>query len=116
MVNLVDGEDRGGRVVDGRRKPLGGDVHHDPEHEGRVLLQGAFLTHGDRLAQGVGRQGCSALKDPEQRVPNGDEIANLRHHFDDTVGTLGHGHQSLDVEGQDHAILEVRHRARWVLR
>ena len=56
VMDLVDGQDRGGRVVDRRREPLGGDVHDDPEREGRVLLQGAFLAEGDRLAQRVRRR------------------------------------------------------------
>ena len=104
-MNLVQGENGGGRVVDRRRKPLGGDVHNDAKGEGRVLLQGAFLADGDRLAEGHRPAGLHpVLENAEQRVTDRDEVADLGHHFNDAVSTLGQGHESRDVEGQDHAV------------
>src|SRR5262249_43057991 len=76
VVDLVQGQDRSGRVVDGGGKPLVGDVHKDAEGKGRVLLQGPFLAHGDRLVEGLGRQGCSTAENAEQGVADRDEVAD----------------------------------------
>ena len=116
VMNLVDGQDRGGRVVDGRRKSLGGDVHHDPQRKGRVLLQGAFLTHGDRLTQGAGRQGCPALKTRNKGSPIATKSPTCG-----TISMTQSARWAIDtspsnIDRQDDAILEIGHRAASVLR
>src|SRR5690348_3126778 len=62
VVDLVQGENSRGRVVDRWRKPLGGDVHDNPNGKSRVLLQSPFLAHGDRLVKGIGRESYSTVE------------------------------------------------------
>src|SRR5262249_19151319 len=49
VMDLVQGKNRRGRVVNCRRKSLRGNVHHDAERKSRILLEGAFLANGNRL-------------------------------------------------------------------
>ena len=85
-MNLVEGEDRRGRVVDRRGKPLGGDIDDDPKSERRVLLHGPFSPRGRWIDRGiVGNAGAAV--DAEQRIARRHEVANLRDHLDDAVVT-----------------------------
>src|SRR5205807_1412443 len=94
-MDLIQGEDCRGRVVNRRRKRFGGDVHHEAERISRVLLESAFLTDGHRLAQRLRRECRAALKKAEKGVSGGQVIANLGDQFNDTVRTLGQGQKSL---------------------
>ena len=47
VMDLVNRQDRGGRIVDGRGERLGGDIDHNPEGKSRVLLHGPFLAQSN---------------------------------------------------------------------
>jgi hypothetical protein len=56
MVNLVDGQDRGGGVIERRREFLGCDVDDDPEDEvGSCLIVRSSPTQTNRLKTSVDR-------------------------------------------------------------
>ncbi len=103
-MDLVQGQDGGGRVVDRRRERFRGDVDHDAEREGRVLLQGAFLAHGDRPAEGLPAGRRLVRIDVEQGIPDGHVVADLRHQLDDRVRRRGQLDQAFPVERQQHAV------------
>ena len=104
-MDLVQGENRRRRVVNRRRKRLQGDVHHDAERKGRVLLQRAFLADGNRLVQGRRRERRAALKNAEQGVADGHVIADLRKHFNNTIRPPGQRQEALLIESEDHTVL-----------
>ena len=72
----------------------------------------AFLADGERIAEGLHGQGGASPVDAEQGVADRDEVTDLGYQFNDTVGTLGQGHEPSDVEGQDHALPRARDGAR----
>src|SRR5262249_29460078 len=67
MVNLVDGQDRGGGVIERRGKSLGGDVDDDPEDEGRVLPHGPVVADADRLSQRRGSTESAPVTSTRQK-------------------------------------------------
>ena len=110
-MDLVNRQDRCGRIVNRRGKRLGGDIHDDPEGKSRVLLHRPFLAQSDRLTKRTGRWPAFASKDAEQRAPGRHEIPHLGHQLDHTLRLLGQGHESLEVESQEHPVLRARDRA-----
>ena len=111
-VQLVDGEHRGGRIVDRRRQRLRGNVHQDAEREHRILLHGALGAEGGQLAQPFLVDLAGVAVDVEQGLAGGDEIADLRREFDDDAGALRLGDQRPQVHRQqDLRPAQMRERA-----
>ena len=107
-MNLVDGQDRGGGVIERRRESLGGDVDDDPKDEGRVLPHGPVVADADRVSQDPSRQARAAGVDPEQGIPGRHEVADLGDQIDEAVGAPGKGLEAGEVEGQHDAVDRIR--------
>src|SRR5262249_36108493 len=110
MMDLVQGENRRGRVVYCRRQSLEGNIHHDAKRKSGILFERAFLANGNRLTQCLGQERCAALIDSEQGVSGGYVIADLRNHFNDAVRSPGQVQESLLVESEHHAVCGVVNR------
>ena len=79
VVELVDGEDAGRRVVDRRRERLARDVDDDPEAERGVLLHRPLDAERDGVAErGLVHRGGSGAVETEERLADGEEVADLR--------------------------------------
>ena len=85
-VQLVDGQHRRRRIVDGRRQRLDRDVDQDAEGEGRILLHRALGSEHDGLPQPTVVDGAGAAVQPVQRFVDRQKVAHLRDEFDDPVG------------------------------
>src|SRR5262249_8918754 len=112
VVNLVEGQDRSSRVVDRRRKALGGDVHDDAKGKRRVLLQGALLAHGDRLDKPVGGQTGAASEYVDQGIAARHEVTDLGHELNDTIGASGQRDEPRNVECEHDTVPGARDRVR----
>src|SRR5262249_5090173 len=89
MVNLVDWQNGGGRVVDGWGETFGSDIDKNSKGQGRVLLHGAFLADCHGLTEFLFRQRLPTLEEPKEWIANGNEITDLRDHFNDAVCSSG---------------------------
>ena len=85
ILELIDGENRGRRVVDRGRQCLESDVNDDPERKRRILLRRSFGTKHHRGGQDMLIQVLSSRVHEEQCFPACDEVSHLRHEFNHAV-------------------------------
>ena len=100
-MKLVDGEHSRGRIVDGRRQSLDGDIDQDAKREHRVLLERTLRPkHGGVPQPAIIDPGGGAVQ-VEDRFTHGHEIADLGHELDDTVQALCFGNKGVQIYGED---------------
>ena len=114
MVELVDGEHGGGRVVDRGRQRLRGNVDDDPECERRVLLHGPFRPDRDGLLK-IPIVDVAASVQAKQRVSPRHEVTDLGNHFDQAVPPPSQRGKPRRIEGQHDAGAEILDGAPGVL-
>ena len=102
-MELVYREYGGGRIVDGRRQRPKRDVDGYTKCKRRVLLHGALGPKRYRRTQRVLDIRGGAAMEIEQRLVHGDKIAHLGHEFDDTIRSLGHSHEQLEINRQNNS-------------
>ena len=103
VVELVDGHDRRGRIIDRRRERLDGDIDQDAERKGRVLVHRPLALQDHRTKQAPVAHGGGGLEELEERGATADEIARRRHEHHERVGAAGFGDQAGRVERHERA-------------
>ena len=101
----------GGGVVDGGRERLDRDVGHDPDGEGRILLEGPpgpERDHPLQLTAGLRRHACIA-EDRDHVLAGGDEIADGSLHGEQVIMLAGPSDQAADIDGLDRPVPPARH-------
>ena len=53
------------------------------------------------------------MENAKKRIIDGDEIANLRQHFDLAICTYSQRHESREVECQNYSVAKVRNDSHW---
>ena len=101
-VHLVDDEHASGRVVDRRGQGFEGDVHQDPEREHRILFHRPLGAEGDRCAKPRVSDLYAASVQHEERLAEGDEVADLRHELDDSMASDCFAEQRFQVNRKHH--------------
>ncbi len=101
ILDLVEGLNRRGRIVDGRGEGLDGDVHQQPQGILGVLLEGAFPRDPNRLPERGLRQRLPAAMHAQQQGVFGQGVADGALHHDHRIHFPGQPDQGTDLESSD---------------
>ena len=103
LVELVDGHDRRGGIIDRRRERLEGEVDQDAERKGRVLVHRPLVRQDHRAEQALLAHGGGGLEELEQRSATAHEVARGGDEHDEGVGAASFGNQAGHVERHERA-------------
>ena len=94
----------GGRIVHRRRQRADRDVHHDPDGEGRILLDRPLDAESHHRPQLVLRFGAGiGAEHLDQRRARGDEVTNRMAQHDEAVVRMGPLPEPAEVDRLDRA-------------
>ena len=114
-MQLIDGQDSGGRIVNRGGKCFQGDVDQNAKGEERILLQGTFGTKDNGPKKSlITYPGGVAMKVKKGLVA-ADKISDLRDQLDDPPCLVGLRQERVAVDcehnfrspGMDHGPLDV---------
>jgi hypothetical protein len=105
VFDPIDDVHRRGRVIDGRREGLDGDVDQDAQRERWVLLDRAFGAEGDHAPHRALAEMPSPAVDLQDHGPGRDVIADGLRQDEQAVLALPDGDQAAHCHRQDHAAL-----------
>src|SRR4051794_1529177 len=109
-LQLIDGEHRGGWIVDGLRQCLDGNIDENTEGKGRILLDGALRSESDSASDPALIDRARTAMKSKKGLAHADEVSHPGKELDNCLRLLRFANESVEVHGEhDAGLAPMRH-------